>query len=558
MGSSTVAQKMEFKSVAGPTSLSKATFNSSSSTASSRSTAYSSVPPTTTDQGTQASRPPEVTVQGKCGKDRSNEVCTAQTPVRRCRFLRWLLRWRLGRRGKRSIQKSPPQSLSSLFFALPTELQLEIINNLPLNDITRLQQTSQAFSHLVRNNEAHIVKQYIKRRMPKYISILFPTPATDPATLKFLQDVTYRREVSDQLAELLARRIVKEMGQGVRMRRQSINPKVIDYVVERLESGFSPLILAVFHFLETYHARKAQEISGTAPFDAGTLEDREFQIQSDIMSHYPDWLLLKVHQMYHLLLHLFTRRLTKQPFAFFRQIARWNHAQPGGIRPEDETFAKVLLQGGIPEVLRIYKIKGQGQRRKALDKYTKMLDTQDPLEAPMKHHGGIIKAGVSINIDQLSRIWVPAAEKQILSRGIVQNMESIKCCGEFVAELLGDEFNSVDSGSMLSQDENAEDRAGNAEILAAMQWTSVSLRRLADDGSWDQNLIVEDEDEDYVEGKEKEGHGDKRPPTPPLPSKPVAGPSRSPGTIVGMTAPVPMASGIGYNGMGANFMTMSL
>ncbi|RPB25538.1 hypothetical protein L211DRAFT_87214 [Terfezia boudieri ATCC MYA-4762] len=552
MGSFTIAQKLGFKNVARATLLSKATFNSSSSTASSGSTA------STTDQRTQASRPLEATVQGKRGKDQSNEVCTAQTQVRKCRFLGWLLQWRLGKRGKRSIQKSPQQSLSSLFFALPTELQLEVINNLPLNDITSLQQTSQAFSHLVQNNEAHIVKQYIKRWMPKYISILFPIPTTDPATLKFLQDVTYRREVSNQLAELLARRIVKEMGQGVRMRRRSINPKVIEYVVERLESGFSPLILALFHFLETYHARKAQEISGTGPFDAGTLEDREFQIQSDIMSHYPDWLLLKVHQMYHLLLHLFTRRLTKQPFAFFRQIARWNHAQPGGIRPEDETFAKVILQGGIPEVLRIYKIKGQGQRRKALDKYIKMLDTQGQLEPPMKHHGGIIKAGVSINIDQLSRIWVPAAEKLILSRGIVQNLESIKCCGEFVAELLGEEFNSVDSRSVLSQDENAEDRAVNAEILAAMQWTSVSLRRLADDGSWDQNLIVEDEDEDHVEGKEKEGHGDKRPPTPPLPSKPVAGSSRSPGTIVGMTAPVPMASGIGYNGMGANFMTMSL
>lgn len=453
---------------------------------------------------------------------------------------------------------SSGQPLSSLFFALPTELQLEVIINLPINDITHLLQTSQAFSRLVNGNEAHIVRQYIKRWMPKSISILFPIPTTEPATLRFLRGVAYRREVSDELAELLARRIVKEMGQGVRMRKKSINPKVIGYVIEQLKIGFSPLILAVFHFLETYHARKAQELSGTGPFDASALRDREFQIQSDIMLQYPDGLLLKVHQLYHLLLHLFTRRLTKQPFVFFRQIGRWNHIPPGAGRPADEAFAKVLLLGGIPEVLRIYKVKGQGQRRKALDKYVRMLDTQDQSQPQMEYHGGIIKAGVSINIDQLSQIWVPAAEKQILSRGIVQNLESIRCCGEFVAELLGGEFNSVDSGSMLSHDENVEDRAGNAELLAAMQWTSVNLRRLADDGSWDQNLLAEDEDEDYVEGKEKEGHGDKQPTTPPQPSKPMAGPSRSPGTIVGMTAPVPMTSGIGYNGMGANFMSMSL
>ena len=105
MEGSTVAQQIEFKGVGREKSPSKAIFSSSSSTASSDSTACSSVPPTTTDQGTQASRPPEATVQRKGGKGRPNEVCTAETQARKCRFLRWLQRWRPGKRGKCSTPK---------------------------------------------------------------------------------------------------------------------------------------------------------------------------------------------------------------------------------------------------------------------------------------------------------------------------------------------------------------------------------------------------------------------------------------------------------------------
>lgn len=112
MDCSTIAQQVEFKNVGEATSSSTATFSSSPSTASSGSTACSSVPSTTTDQGAQASKPSEATVQGKSGKHRPNETCTAKTRARKGRFLRWLLepakwavsclRLRPGKRGKGS------------------------------------------------------------------------------------------------------------------------------------------------------------------------------------------------------------------------------------------------------------------------------------------------------------------------------------------------------------------------------------------------------------------------------------------------------------------------
>lgn len=396
--------------------------------------------------------------------------------------------------------------------------------------------------------------------MPKLISTLFPLPTTEPPTLKFLYNVSYRWEVSDVLADVLARRIVKEMGGTSRMKKRPVSPEIIVYVVERLRAKFCPLILAIYHFLETYHSRK-QEFTRAGVAGLNSRREKELEMQSHIMKQYPDCLLLQIHQMFHLLLHLLTRRFTEPAWYLSRPIGRWTHTPGGGSRPSEESFAQLLLLGGIPQVLRLYLIKGQRARSKALNKYLGSLHMERDMEGPIRRHGRLLNNRKPIDIDVLGDIWVPAAETHLLVRRLVFNLDNIRCCGEFVAELLGDEFVSGNEGSILDDDDDDIGDAQSAMVRAAM-YVDISRLRLADDGFWDQNLMVEgaeDEDEEYVENmgaKEKGGSGYYRPLTPP--GKPVAGPSRSPGTIVGMTAPVPGCSGSGYNGMGANFMSMTL
>lgn len=387
--------------------------------------------------------------------------------------------------------------------------------------------------------------------MPKDTTLLFPLPTTSKPSLRFLQDLKYRQNVSDELALLLAKRIVKEMGHGHRLRQNEISLKLIQYVIGQLQIGFSPLILALFHFFETYHSRKvhAKEASLSENNEAPQ-SSKDRKLQSDIMLQYPDDLLLKIHQIYHLLLHLFTRRLTPTSSWFLpRQIGGWSHTQSGGLQPSDDFLAKVFITGGIPEVLRIYKITGHGKRRKALEKFVRTVDQVTGEQSS----GG---TSTSIHVDQLDDIWVPVAEEQLLRRGVVTNLESIKCCGEFVGQLLGSELSSVDEGSLADASENGDEANNSAQILANISFSGLHLR-LADDGIWDHDLIEEEEDldEDSDEIESKGQHHYKYAPRPP---SPVAGPSKSPGTIVGMTAPVPSCSGIGYNGMGATFMTMGM
>ena len=138
-----------------------------------------------------------------------------------------------------------------LFFGLPLELQLEIINLLPFNDIMTLRRTSRLFRTLIADHETHIVKQHIKIWVPKYISILYPSPPDIPPSLEFLGGVAHRQRISTQLAIYLAQQIVKEMGQSRRMRKKPLSAEVIGYVVDQLRHGMAPLILALFHFLET-------------------------------------------------------------------------------------------------------------------------------------------------------------------------------------------------------------------------------------------------------------------------------------------------------------------
>ena len=397
--------------------------------------------------------------------------------------------------------------------------------------------------------------------MPKGTTLLFPLPTTSQPSLRFLQDLAHRQKVSDELALLLAKRIVKEMGHGHRLRQNETNIKLIQYVIGQLQIGFSPLILALFHFFETYHSRKvhAKEASPSEPGGhsetAQSSKDRE--LQSAIMLQYPDDLLLKIHQMYHLLLHLFTRRLTlTSPWFLPRQIGGWSHTHPGGHQPNEDSLAKVLVVGGIPEVLRIYKITGHGKRKKALERFLRTLDQEKNEVTGEQSNGETVNTSSSIQIDQLDDIWVPVAEEQLLGRGVVKNLESIRCCGEFVGQLLGDEFPSVDEGSLADASENGDDTNSSAQILASINFSGLHLK-LADDGIWDHDLIEEEDDLDEDSGEIESKGLDRYKPAPRSPS-PVAGPSRSPGTIVGMTAPVPSCSGIGYNGMGATFMTMSM
>ncbi|CUS09714.1 unnamed protein product [Tuber aestivum] len=427
------------------------------------------------------------------------------------------------------------RSLGDLFFGLPVELQLEVVNKLFFFDLLSLRRTSQKFRELTMQNESHIVRHHIGQWVPLHITKLYPPPADAPPTLVYLTDLAYKQRVSTHLALSLARQIVKEMMGGRQARRMSKEATV--YVLNQLRLGMAPLIFALFHFFETYRTRRLERLWGndddddedpsTAGLDPLSPADKR-RLQGDIISQYPDNLLLQVHQMYHLLLHLFMRRMSSPSLSVPRTLGCWTRQ-----RPPNQAFAKVLILGGIKEVWHIYRIKGYCRRRKALDKFLRKLDTERTrlpkrrsafkarvTTAPQRNKGSSVALNLDItalsrsdynhppppplsklaklDVDDLTQLWTPAAEHRLILGGIVGSLEEVRCCGQFVSQLLGGVTESDDEEDDADGDDSDDDSDDSAddEVLPALPIgganADYSNTLLSADGSWDDELAEED------------------------------------------------------------------
>lgn len=412
------------------------------------------------------------------------------------------------------------------------ELQLNIVNLLFFFDLLSLRKTSRDFRDLTILHESHIVRHHISMWVPKHIIKLYPPSICVPPTLNYLTDLAYKQRVSTQLAMALANQVVKEM-MGSRQQRL-MTKEANDYIVNQLRLGMAPLIFALFHFLETYRERKLEHLLETDCIgDEGpsTLlnplsHEKNMALQSDILRHYPDDLLLQVHQMYHLLLHLLIRRLSPATLPFgLRTLGRWNSQ-----RPTNQAFAKVLVLGGIREVWELYKIKGYGNRRKALEKYLKKLDSSKKqcstpsskrwVEGPLPVGASRSTARITpapgrgpsldipaklarLDVDELMDVWTPAAEERLLSREIVGSLDEVGCCGQFVSQLLGsmaesDNEDDGDEADSDDEDDSGDDVAGPA--VGGIHYVGGTTG--GEDSFWDDDL---NEEEDSFGDDEGEG-----------------------------------------------------
>ncbi|KAG0126890.1 hypothetical protein HOY82DRAFT_91828 [Tuber indicum] len=428
-----------------------------------------------------------------------------------------------------TITSKGSRSLGALFFGLPVELQLEVVNKLCFFDLLSLRRTSQKFRELTMHNESHIVRHHIGQWVPLHITKLYPPPTDVPPTLGYLTDLAYKQRVSTHLALSLARQIVKEMMGGRQSRRMSKEATV--YVLNQLRLGMAPLIFALFHFFETYRTRRLEHLWGNDDHDSSmagldplsSLADK-MRLQGDIISQYPDNLLLQVHQMYHLLLHLFMRRMSSPSPSVQRTLGCWTRQ-----RPPNQAFAKVLILGGIKEVWHIYRIKGFCRRRKALDKYLRKLDaerTRPPKRksrskaratTSQQNKGSSIPPNLDItapphsdynhppppplsklDVDDLTQLWTPAAEHRLIFGGIVGSLEEVRCCGQFVSQLLGGVIESDDEEDDADGDDSEDDSDDSADdeaspVLAPGGGNTVySNTLLSADSSWDDELAEED------------------------------------------------------------------
>jgi hypothetical protein len=265
--------------------------------------------------------------------------------------------------------------LNDLFLSLPNELQAQIIAPLQIHDVLNLRLVSKSFHTLVTLNEAPIARYHIAHSLPDYTLKLYPAPNPKDLNLHYLCGIWHRLHVATKLSTMISSQATKEIFlRTTEAQRIEFEPQH-----RRMRQRLMPLVFALFHFFETYRDLHVRHInSGGVPLrhQAYTLNPIEVQV----MSMYDDQTLLKMHQVFPLVISSFSRRLRPPSYA-----GRLERSFKGYLkdRPADEVYATVLAVGGLRQAQRFWETKGYNIRRQAVDTWYGFV-TRSPVEAPPK------------------------------------------------------------------------------------------------------------------------------------------------------------------------------
>ncbi|KAN0117261.1 hypothetical protein V8E51_003238 [Hyaloscypha variabilis] len=272
-------------------------------------------------------------------------------------------------------------ALQSLLLALPNELQAQVIAPLPIHTILTLRLVSKSFHTLITLNEASIARYHATHSLPRYALQLYPLPDPTAINLHYLCSIWHRLHVATKLSTMISAQATKEIFlRTTEAQRLEFEPQH-----RRMRQRLVPLIFALFHFFETYRDLHVRHLAGGGtpihlqPFTLNPIE-------CQVMALYDDRTLLKVHQVFPLVMSSFSRRLRPPSYA-----GRVERSFKGYLkdRPADEVYSTIIAVGGLRQAQRFWETKGYNARRAAVDIWYGFV-TRSPVEAPPKSKMSII------------------------------------------------------------------------------------------------------------------------------------------------------------------------
>ncbi|UKZ52208.1 hypothetical protein TrVGV298_005983 [Trichoderma virens] len=154
---------------------------------------------------------------------------------------------------------------------------------------------------------------------------------------------------------------------------------------ERMRRRLIPLLFTTFHFFETYRKLHLQYIA-----EHGHGLQREpytvNPIETQIMNMYDNQTLLRVHEVFPLIISSFCRRLRPPTY-----VGRVERSLRGYLRerPPDEVHVAILCLGGLRQVEKLWETKGYNNRRAAVDIWFGSLTKEPVGEASAKGRLGL-------------------------------------------------------------------------------------------------------------------------------------------------------------------------
>jgi hypothetical protein len=142
-----------------------------------------------------------------------------------------------------------------------------------------------------------------------------------------------------------------------------------------------PLLFTLFHFFEMYRKLHIQYV---AENDGYGLRHKPYTInpiEAQIMRMYDDQTLLRVHQVFPLVISSFLRQLRPPSY-----VGRVERSLRGYLRekPPDEVHVAILCLGGLRQVERFWEMKGYNHRRTQVDTWYSALNKEAAPESKPK------------------------------------------------------------------------------------------------------------------------------------------------------------------------------
>jgi len=263
---------------------------------------------------------------------------------------------------------------------------VQVISSLPLKDILNLRLVSKTWHTLISLNEAPIVRYHLDHHIPAYALRLYPVSDPIAANFHHLCGLWHRLHVATKLSFLMCEWITKEIFlRTTEAQRLEFGPQY-----ERMRRRLIPLLFTIFHFFESYRKLHLQHI---LDHDGHGLSHEPYTlnpVEVQIMSCYDDRTLLRVHEIFPLVVSSFCRQLRPPTY-----VGRVERSLRGYLRekPSDEVHAAILLLGGLRQVERLWEIKGYNTRRGAVDSWFHEITREDLPETPVKARRGLMGLG---------------------------------------------------------------------------------------------------------------------------------------------------------------------
>ncbi|KJZ79094.1 hypothetical protein HIM_01245 [Hirsutella minnesotensis 3608] len=321
-----------------------------------------------------------------------------------------------------STRRSVP--FDQLFLALPNELQAQILSSLPLTDILNLRLTSKSWHILVTLNESPIVRYHLDNHVPAYALRLYPVIDPNEINLHFLCSIWHRLHVAAKLSFLICEWITKD----IFLRQTEAQRIAFAPQHERMRRRLIPLLFTIFHFFETYRQLHLQHIMAhdghglhKEPYTVNPIEKR-------IMDMYDDQTLLRVHEVFPLVVSSFCRRLRPPTY-----VGRVERSLRGYLRdrPSDDVHSAILCIGGLRQVERLWETKGYSARRASVDTWYNGLTKEVAGEGSNKLRLGLKSFGRKKSSNEKQSFRLSAGDGAFRTKLSPEGMEGGNADGYF-------------------------------------------------------------------------------------------------------------------------------